>query len=73
METDGIEDDYFEGKGCKCFARSESECGCDVDWTPREVYRLLKENDKLQETIAQLQDTIDGEISRLKTCAAFIR
>ena len=23
-----------------CHAYSESECGCDVDWTPSEVYEL---------------------------------
>ena len=23
-----------------CHAYSESECGCDVDWTPKEVYEL---------------------------------
>ena len=41
--------------------------------TRRTLEAMIEENDKLQETIAQLQDTIDGEISRLKTCAAFIR
>lgn len=34
-------ENYYEGKGCKCFARSSSECGCpDVDWTPKAVYEL---------------------------------
>ena len=65
METDGIADDYFEGKGCKCFARSESECGCDVDWTPREVYRLLKENDKLRGIIADLMRGKDNACSTI--------
>lgn len=31
---------YTPGQGCKCHAHSEAECGCDVDWTPREVYEL---------------------------------
>jgi len=35
-------EDYYEGKGCKCYARSEGECACGVDWTPKEVY-LLRE------------------------------
>lgn len=33
-----------DGKGCKCSANSESECGCGVDWTPQEVYDLRTEN-----------------------------
>jgi hypothetical protein len=32
--------DYTPGEGCECSAYNESECGCDVDWTPREVYEL---------------------------------
>jgi len=31
---------YFPGKGCNCGAKDESECGCGVDWTPKEVYEL---------------------------------
>ena len=31
-----------------CHAHSEAECGCDVDWTPREVYEL-------RETISDLE------------------
>ena len=27
--------DYFPGKGCRCSAHDEGECGCNVDWTPR--------------------------------------
>jgi hypothetical protein len=32
--------DYTPGEGCQCSAYNESECGCDVDWTPKEVYEL---------------------------------
>jgi hypothetical protein len=39
------------GKGCMCHAHSESECGCDVDWTPREVYELRAQRDRLAEAI----------------------
>lgn len=31
---------YYPGKGCECFARSESECACGVDWTDPEIYQL---------------------------------
>ena len=29
-----------DGIGCKCCAYNESECGCDADWTPQEIYDL---------------------------------
>lgn len=35
-----MKDKYTPGQDCKCHAYSESECGCDVDWTPAEVYEL---------------------------------
>lgn len=31
---------YIEGQGCKCYAYNSSECGCGVDWTPKEIYEL---------------------------------
>ncbi len=56
---------YYEGKGCKCFARSSSECGChDVDWTPKAVYELRAERDSLQialEEISNLAKTLKNE------------
>ena len=56
---------YYEGKGCKCFARSSSECGChDVDWTPKAVYQLRAERDSLQvalEEISNLAKTLKAE------------
>lgn len=33
-------DEYYPGKGCTCAAYGESECACDADWTPKEVYEL---------------------------------
>ena len=45
-----------DGKGCKCAAYSESECGCDADWTPQEVYDLRAENARLKEAIRRLAD-----------------
>ena len=32
--------DYIPGKDCQCLAYNEYECGCDADWTPKEVYEL---------------------------------
>jgi len=34
---------YIEGQGCKCYAHNSSECGCNVDWTPKEVYELRED------------------------------
>jgi hypothetical protein len=45
-----------DGKGCKCAAYSESECGCDADWTPQEVYDLRAENEQLKEAIRRLAE-----------------
>ena len=45
-----------DGKGCKCAAHSESECGCDADWTPQEVYDLRAENERLKEAIRRIAE-----------------
>tara|TARA_R110000823_G_scaffold309719_1_gene434174 strand:- start:90 stop:284 length:195 start_codon:yes stop_codon:yes gene_type:complete len=38
-----MKEEYHEGQGCTCLARSWVECGCeDADWTPKEVYTLRK-------------------------------
>ena len=48
--------DYYPGKGCRCYAHSESECACtDVDWTDPEVYELREENIKLRKRIEELE------------------
>jgi len=39
-----------DGKGCKCAAYSKSECACDADWTPQEVYDLRAEIERLRLT-----------------------
>lgn len=31
---------HCDGKDCTCAAYGPSECACDADWTPAEVYRL---------------------------------
>jgi len=45
-----------DGKGCKCAAYSESECACDADWTPQEVYDLRAENARLKEAIRRIAE-----------------
>lgn len=40
-----------DGKGCKCAAYDQSECGCDADWTPQEVYDLRAELKKLKSLV----------------------
>lgn len=44
---------YTPGQDCGCSAYSESECGCDADWTPAEVYEL-------REQVKHLQSKIEG-------------
>jgi hypothetical protein len=53
-----------DGKGCTCAAHSESECGCDADWTPQEVYDLRAENDRLKTAIRRLANE-DATLSLL--------
>jgi len=54
--TEGYYNDYYPGKGCQCYAHSESECACsDVDWTDPEVYKLRKENKELRAQIEELE------------------
>ena len=36
-------DEYYAGKGCTCYAYSEGECCCDVDWTEPEIYKLREQ------------------------------
>jgi len=42
-----MKEKYTPGEGCLCHAHSEAECGCDVDWTPREVYELREQRARL--------------------------
>jgi hypothetical protein len=53
-----------DGKGCKCAAYDESECACDADWTPQEVYDLRAENEQLKEAIRRLAEQ-DATLSLL--------
>lgn len=51
-----MKEKYTPGEGCVCHAHSEAECGCDVDWTPREVYEL-RERALANEAIATWKKT----------------
>ncbi len=53
-----MKENYTPGQGCECHAHSESECGCDVDWTPREVYELREQRDRLAEEIENLKSNL---------------
>ena len=37
-----------DGKGCKCFARAEGECGCGVDWRSAREVELEAEVERLK-------------------------
>ena len=43
------EERYYPGKGCQCYAHSENECACNVDWTDPEVYELRDEVKRVEE------------------------
>jgi hypothetical protein len=53
-----MKEKYIPGEGCECSARCGCECGCDVDWTPREVYELREQRDRLAEELDALKQSI---------------
>lgn len=47
---------HIPGKGCKCFAYGQHECGCDgVDWRSRREVQLEAENEELKKELAALR------------------
>jgi hypothetical protein len=54
-----MKEKYIPGEGCQCSARCSCECGCDVDWTPREVYELREQRDRLAEELKEAQNAIE--------------
>jgi len=62
-----MKDKYIPGQDCECHAYSESECGCDADWTPTEVYEL---REKLKSERA-LADRLHGALDALDYNLAF--
>ncbi len=49
-----MKEKYIPGEGCQCSARCSCECGCDVDWTPREVYELREQRDRLARALERV-------------------
>jgi hypothetical protein len=54
-----------DGKGCKCEAHSESECGCDADWTPQEVYDLRAANAAVYGLLADIRAAVGDPTGKL--------
>jgi hypothetical protein len=54
-----MKEKYIPGEGCQCSARCSCECGCDVDWTPREVYELREQRDRLAEALQKFEGRLD--------------
>jgi hypothetical protein len=54
-----------DGKGCTCAAHSESECGCDADWTPQEVYDLRRENVAVYGLLADIRAAVGDPTGKL--------
>ena len=55
-----MKENYIPGEGCMCHAHSESECACDVDWTPREVYELREQCSNLDDQVSAAMMVIRG-------------
>lgn len=53
-----------DGKGCKCAAYDESECGCDADWTPQELVDARAEIARLRLTDAE-REAVEWAARRL--------
>ncbi len=51
-----------DGAACCCCAYNQSECGCDADWTPREVYELKLEVNMLRAALERIDKTLEGVI-----------
>ncbi len=56
-----------DGKGCVCLAYSSSECACDADWTPQEIYDLRK---RLKTAIGGLRSIAYGDAQTWPNCSS---
>jgi hypothetical protein len=56
-----MKEKYIPGEGYQCSARCSCECGCDADWTPREVYELREQRDRLAEALKDFEYERDEE------------
>lgn len=57
-----------DGKGCKCAAYDQSECGCDADWTPQEVYDLRAELKNIKSLVRRFFDAVASVPFRAVDC-----
>ena len=57
-----------DGKGCKCAAYDQSECGCDADWTPQEVYDLRAELKNIKLLVRRFFDAVASVPFRAVDC-----
>lgn len=63
-----MSDEYYAGKGCKCYAYSELECVCDdVDWTDPEIYELRKDVKELKRELNALATELGVRTPILQT------
>lgn len=62
-----------DGKGCKCGAYGECECGCDADWTPQEVYDLRDRVKELQAHNRALVEALSDAVYQLQNYFKYIR
>jgi len=57
-----------DGKGCKCGAYDQSECGCDADWTPQVVYDLRAELKELKLLVRRFFNAVASVPFRAVDC-----
>ena len=62
-----MKDKYIPGQDCGCYAYSESECGCDADWTPTEVYELREQLKSERALADRLADALLSTLSSWMT------
>ena len=67
-----MSEDYYPGKGCKCGAWDRSECGCDVDWTPTEVYDLRSKLKAAHSKLVKLQREVTKKNNQIERLARLI-
>lgn len=60
------EDGYFAGKGCVCGAYGQCECGCGVDWTDPEIYKLRQTVSELEENLRLVRGAMAAQDAREK-------
>lgn len=45
---------HCDGRDCTCHAYGSSECACDADWTPAQVYKLQSELATLRALVEEI-------------------